>query len=118
MHLKYAFRMLVKDPWFTLVAVLALGLGIGVNSTVFTFVNAVLLRGLPFPNSEQILHLNSRNTADGNTQAVSYPDFLAGPVVLIARGVSADRDEHQRQRSSAGTREWRESQYERLQHHR
>src|SRR4029079_11071367 len=76
MHLKYACRMLVKDPWFTLVAVLALGLGIGVNSTVFTFVNAVLLRGLPFPNSEQILHLNSRNTADGNTQAVSYPDFL------------------------------------------
>jgi len=76
MHLKYAFRMLVKDPWFTLVAVLALGLGIGVNSTVFTFVNAVLLRGLPFPNSEQILHLNSRNTAEGNTQEVSYPDFL------------------------------------------
>jgi putative ABC transport system permease protein len=76
MHLKYAFRMLVKDPWFTLVAVLALGLGIGVNSTVFTFVNAVLLRGLPFPNSDQIVHLTSRNTAEGNTDAVSYPDFL------------------------------------------
>jgi putative ABC transport system permease protein len=75
MHLKYAFRMLVKDPWFTLVAVLALGLGIGVNSTVFTFVNAVLLRGLPFPNADQIVHLNSRNTAEGNTQGVSYPDF-------------------------------------------
>ena len=76
MHLKHAFRMLVKDPWFTLVAVLALGLGIGVNSTVFTFVNAVLLRGLPFPNSDQIVHLTSRNTAEGNTDAVSYPDFL------------------------------------------
>jgi len=75
MHLKYAFRRLVKDPWFTLVAVVALGLGIGVNSTVFTFVNAVLLRGLPFPNADQILHLNSRNTAEGNTQGVSYPDF-------------------------------------------
>src|SRR6476659_1720658 len=75
MHLKYAFRMLVKDPWFTLVAVLALGFGIGVNSTVFTFVNAVLLRGLPFPNADEIVHLNSRNTAEGNTQGVSYPDF-------------------------------------------
>lgn len=76
MDLKYAFRMLIKDPWFTLVAVLALGLGIGVNSTVFTFVNAVLLRGLPFPNPDQIVHVNSRNTADGNSQGVSYPDFL------------------------------------------
>src|SRR5690242_844436 len=75
MNLKYAFRTLVKDPWFTTVAVLALGLGIGVNSTVFTFVNAVLLRGLPFPNADQILHLNSRNTAEGNSQGVSYPDF-------------------------------------------
>jgi predicted permease len=75
MHLKYAFRMLVKDPWFTLVAVLALALGIGVNSTVFTFVNAVLLRGLPFPNADQIVHLNSRHTAEGDSQGVSYPDF-------------------------------------------
>ena len=75
MHLKYAFRMLIKDPWFTLVAVLALALGIGVNSTVFTFVNAVLLRGLPFPNADQIVHLNSRNTTEGNSQGVSYPDF-------------------------------------------
>lgn len=75
MHFKYAFRMLVKDPWFTLVAVVALALGIGVNSTVFTFVNAVLLRGLPFPNADQIVHLNSRNTTEGNSQGVSYPDF-------------------------------------------
>ena len=75
MNLKYAIRMLVKDPWFTLVAVLALGLGIGVNSTVFTFVNAVLLRGLPFPHADEIVHLNARNTAEGNTQGVSFPDF-------------------------------------------
>ena len=75
MALKYAFRMLVKDPWFTIVAVVALALGIGVNSTVFTFVNAVLLRGLPFPNADQIVHLNSRNTTEGDSDAVSYPDF-------------------------------------------
>ena len=76
MSLKYAIRMLRKDPWFTLVAVVALGLGIGVNSTVFTFVNAVLLRGLPFPNADQIVHVNGRNTAEGNSQGVSYPDFV------------------------------------------
>jgi predicted permease len=75
MHLKYAVRMLIKDPWFTLVSVLALALGIGVNSTVFTFVNAVLLRGLPFPNADQIVHLSSRDTTEGNSQGVSYPDF-------------------------------------------
>jgi len=75
MDLKYAFRMLVKDPWFTLVAVLALGLGIGVNSTVFTFVNAVLLRGLPFANADQIVHVTSRDTAEGNSQGVSFPDY-------------------------------------------
>ena len=55
--LQFAARMLVKDKWFTLVAVLALGLGIGLNATVFTFVNAVLIRGLPFHHPEQIFHI-------------------------------------------------------------
>ena len=44
--IRFAARLLVKDKWFTLVAVLALALGIGVNTTVFTFANAVLIRGL------------------------------------------------------------------------
>jgi len=50
-------RMLFKDRWYTAVAVLALGLGIGVNSTVFTFVNAVLLRGLPYHDADRISYL-------------------------------------------------------------
>ena len=75
MNLKYAIRMLIKDPWFTFVAVLALGLGIGVNSTVFTFVNAVLLRGLPFADGDQIVHINSRNMTEGNGLGVSYADY-------------------------------------------
>ena len=53
--LRYAVRMLLKDPWFTAVAAVALGLGIGVNTTVFTFVNAVLIRGLPFDRPEEIV---------------------------------------------------------------
>jgi hypothetical protein len=43
-----AARLLAKDKWFTAVAALALALGIGVNTTVFTFANAIVLRGLPF----------------------------------------------------------------------
>jgi hypothetical protein len=45
---RYAVRRLIAARWVTLAAVLALGLGIGANTTVFTLVNAVLLRGLPF----------------------------------------------------------------------
>src|SRR5688572_31426608 len=72
--LRFAVRMLLKDKWFTLLAVVALGLGIGLNATVFTFVNAVLIRGLPFHHPEQILHMNGRNTATGNGSSISYLD--------------------------------------------
>src|SRR3954467_9396030 len=72
--LRFAVRMLLKDKWFTLVAILALGLGIGLNATVFTFVNAVLIRGLPFHDPAQILHMNGRNTATGNASGMSYLD--------------------------------------------
>jgi predicted permease len=74
--LKFSARMLFKDRWYTAVAVLALGLGIGVNNTVFTFVNAVLLRGLPYAESDRIMHLDTQNLAEGrNNMPVSYPDY-------------------------------------------
>lgn len=73
--LRFAVRMLVKDKWFTLVAILALGLGIGVNTTVFTFVNAVLIRGLPFPEPGRILHINTRNIVDDDDSQVSHPEL-------------------------------------------
>ena len=72
---RFASRMLIKDPWFTLIAVVALGLGIGVNNTVFTFVNAVLLRGLPFEDSAEIVHVSGRNTETGNDGGISWPDY-------------------------------------------
>ena len=59
--IRYAARLLVKDRWFTIVAAVALALGIGVNTTVFTFVNAVLLRGLPFDNPDRIMWVGTRN---------------------------------------------------------
>ena len=58
---RFAVRLLVKDKWFTLVAATALALGIGVNNTVFTFVNAVLIRGLPFDDPDRIMSLGTRD---------------------------------------------------------
>src|SRR5215207_5439051 len=75
--LRFAGRMLVKDPWFTLVAATALALGIGLNTTVFSFVNAVLLRGLPFDRSHEIVYLATRNTTRGadDSSAASWQEF-------------------------------------------
>lgn len=72
---RFAIRVLVKDRFLTTVAVLALGLGIGANATVFTCVNAVLLRGLPYPHANRILHIGSVNLANGDVDGVSFADL-------------------------------------------
>ncbi len=72
--IRYAARLLIKDRWFTLVAATALALGIGVNATVFTFVNAVLLRGLPFENPDRIMWVGTRD-AKNQERGLSIADF-------------------------------------------
>jgi predicted permease len=71
--LRFGLRMLVKDRWFTLAAASALALGIGANATVFTLVNAVILRGLPFDEPGRIMALQTR-TQRGQS-GVSFEDF-------------------------------------------
>ncbi|MCU1384149.1 MAG: hypothetical protein JWL71_2846 [Acidobacteria bacterium] len=73
--LRYAARLLVKDRWFTAVAATALALGIGVNATMFTIVNAVLIRGLPFTHPERIISIGMLD-ARARPAGVSRLDFL------------------------------------------
>src|SRR5579859_3556148 len=58
--LRYAFRMLFKSPGFTLVAVLALGLGIGANTAIFSVFNGMLWRPLPVKNAKQLVVVASK----------------------------------------------------------
>ncbi len=95
---RFAVRVLWRTPAFTAVAVLTLGLGIGANTAVFSVVNAVLLRPLPFPQSDRLMLLWATDTKNGNQRDVaSYPDFeewkgsgssFDGMAALTSRGVT------------------------------
>src|SRR6476661_7299251 len=74
---RLAARMLFKAPGFSIVATIALALGIGANTAIFSVVNAVLLRPLPFAKSEQLMTVWESNQRTGLSQgSVSYPNFF------------------------------------------
>lgn len=73
--LRFALRLVVKGRWFTAVAVAALTLGIGVNATVFTLVNAVLIRGLPFRDSGSLYMLGQRRAQESRGGSLSIADL-------------------------------------------
>ncbi len=74
--LRYALRMIRQYPWFSAAIIGTLALGIGVNTTVFTLVNAVLFKPLPLPGGERIVMVPATLPAEGRPQvSVSYPDL-------------------------------------------
>ena len=73
--LRFAARVLVRKPAFTVVALLTLGLAIGANTAIFSVVNALVLRPLPFPESEEIVQIE-RGFPDGRGSSVAAPKFF------------------------------------------
>src|SRR5487761_667601 len=71
--LKFGLRMLVKNPAFTAVAIITLALGIGASTAIFSVVDAVLLRALPYPNPQTIVRV--WEARDGRRMHLADPNF-------------------------------------------
>jgi len=94
--LRYGIRMLVKSPGFAIVTVLSLALGIGVNTTVFSLLDAVTLRSLPVPHPERIVDIATREAGGEPHADFSYPlyaglrdhnDVLSGMIAYVDTSV-------------------------------
>jgi predicted permease len=74
--LRFALRMIVSNAWFSAAIVITLALGIGVNTTVFTLVNAVLFKPLALPGGERLVVVSNQNLTEANSRfGMSYPEF-------------------------------------------
>jgi len=75
LDLKYGWRILAKNPGFAAVAILTLGLGIGANTAIFTVVNGVLLRPLPFANPSLLVLVLEHNANFPSLVSTSYENY-------------------------------------------
>ena len=73
---RYAFRTLSRSRMFALIAVACLAIGIGVNTTIFSVVNAILLRPFAFTDPERLVVLEEQNTKNGDDTGVSWPNLV------------------------------------------
>ena len=83
--LRFALRQLFKSPGFTLLAVITLALGIGLNTAIFSLINDLFLRGLPFQEPARVLHVFSHfkeQTVDFPLSAPRFMHFRDGQTIF------------------------------------
>jgi len=73
--IRYGFRMLLKNPGFSVIAIATLALGIGANTALFSVINGVLLNPLPYPNADRLVAVYAK-TVEFPRASISYPNFL------------------------------------------
>jgi len=74
--IRYSFRSLLKSPGLTLAAILSLGLGIGANTTIFTWVQAVLFRPIPLAADPSTIRIAAMENREGQSRSWSYPNYV------------------------------------------